>query len=541
MKQFYGFLIALFASLISIGTVAQDVPAYKSESFHIFPFIEPWDQGTFAFNDWQLVPANTNWKISIAEGNPMPSADFSSDPVQLLYSLSIETPHIYSWSHSCAKIWCDFDYKLISVNTTGDEKLFVDLQTEGPWETRAWLSNTEDKDWTPMHIYLTDGKDTSIKVRFRAEGANSADILHWYIDNIKVYITCSPPMDLALQDVNDREVKLTWNKPECETEGTEPQWINWDDGSNANSVGTSPANWDIAARWEASQVEALNLGAVTKIAFFPSTDGTADFRIRVWQGPDAATLLVDQAVPSVIYGDWNIIDVANPVPIDITQELWIGCNVEVINGWPAGCDAGPAVTGYGDMIGFNGDWYALSTYANLDYNWNLQGFVEPVNDDTANTSSTLLGYNLYRSEDGQITWNKLNAAVIADTTFTDNVPVYKEYCYYVTSLYDLVYGFTCESDSSNVVCVDVVNGIDNVSSGSVFVYPNPATDKVMVKSDFPVMSVELFNCTGQISVSLRNLNEKAITVNVSALEPGVYFIRVTTVEGNLIKKIFILR
>jgi hypothetical protein len=112
---------------------------------------------------------------------------------------------------------------------------------------------------------------------------------------------------------------------------------------------------------------------------------------------------------------------------------------------------------------------------------------------------------------------------------------------YVTPLFDLVYGFTFESDSSNVVCVDFVNGINNLSSGLVSIYPNPATYKVMVISDLPITSVELFNCTGQTPVSLRKLNEESITVHVSEVETKVYFIKFTTIEGNLIIKIFILR
>jgi hypothetical protein len=106
----------------------------------------------------------------------------------------------------------------------------------------------------------------------------------------------------------------------------------------------------------------------------------------------------------------------------------------MLSGWPAGCDAGPAVTGYGDMININGVWDAMSTAYGLDYNWNIQGFVE-TDADYANNTSSLLGYNLYRSEDNKITWAKLNTALIADTNYTDHVPDYQEYCYYVTSVF----------------------------------------------------------------------------------------------------------
>lgn len=90
----------------------------------------------------------------------------------------------------------------------------------------------------------------------------------------------------------------TWTKPVSTTVGPPPIWIHWDDSTNFTTVGTGGASdFDIAARWDAAQILALDGGAVTKIAFFPCSEGAAVFRIRVWQGVNAATLLVDQAVP----------------------------------------------------------------------------------------------------------------------------------------------------------------------------------------------------------------------------------------------------
>jgi hypothetical protein len=172
-----------------------------------------------------------------------------------------------------------------------------------------------------MHVDITAAKGKAFKVRFRAVGENSADILHWYVDNICFYAKCNPPVELSATDVN-REVTLTWSAPECGTEGPDPIWIHWDDGANSTSIGTGgAANFDIAARWEATQIVNLDGGSVTKIAFFPASAGSATFSIRVWEGVDAGTLLVDQLVPSVTYDDWNIVDVASPVPIDISKEL----------------------------------------------------------------------------------------------------------------------------------------------------------------------------------------------------------------------------
>ena len=175
----------------------------------------------------------------------------------------------------------------------------------------------------------------------------------------------------------EKGVTPTWSKPSSITAGGYPTWIHWDDSTKATSIGTGgTAQFEIAARWDAAQIASLNGGMVTKIAFFPASEGAAEFNIRVWQGPDAGILLVDQPVPSVTWDQWNIIDVANPVPIDVTKELWIGLHVNATYGWPAGCDAGPAIAGYGDMIYYDSVWKSLATSYALDYNWNVQGYIE---------------------------------------------------------------------------------------------------------------------------------------------------------------------
>jgi hypothetical protein len=548
------------------------------------PFYEPWDQGSFAYNDWTLDSlALVNWSVSSSVGNPVPSADFSWVPIQYNYSLSLETPVLNGGPFTCAMIWCDFDYKLADRNSTGDEKLFVDVFFKGSWKNKAEFSNTASKDWTPMHIDITAAKGKAFKVRFRAEGVNSADILHWYVDNVHIYAKCNPPIGLSdPPEIADRQVTLTWSAPECGTEGPEPIWIHWDDGTNFTSIGTGGAvEFDIAARWDAAQIVALDGGAVTKIAFYPASAGVATYKIRVWEGPDAATLLVDQAVPTVTLDDWNIVDVASPAPIDISKELWVGVNVNASGGWPAGCDAGPEVDGYGNMMYYMGAWATLiSLNPSLTYNWNIQGYVEPA-DDHATTKKViplvqnmnyksggtlsssglpslnpvkfspvdngttegraLLGYNIYRSDDNKLTYNKLNASMLTDTNYVDVVPNYQEYWYYVTSIFPSYGSLTCESDSSNVILADVIIGIDQLNGGGISIYPNPATDHVIVKSDFTITNVEVLNYIGQTVYTRQNVSEKTLKVNVVNLTAGVYFMKVTTVEGIKTVKITVTR
>jgi hypothetical protein len=245
-----------------------------------------------------------------------------------------------------------------------------------------------------MHVFLSESSDTVFKVRFRAEGTNSADIKHWYIDNINIYVTCNPPVGLVINDITDRQISMTWHRPECGTDGTGPA----------------------------------------------------------------------RSIPE----------------------------------------------------------YGETTFDHSSYDTNF------------------LGYDLYRSDDFLITWNKLNTSLIADTNYIDHVPGYQEYCYYVTSVFQLNNGFTCQSDSSNIVCAEVVNGIDDLDIGKIIIYPNPASDIVVFANEIPIIGMELFDFTGKKILYLQGSIEKEVTVDISELLPGIYIARIWSGDTFTIKKITVL-
>jgi hypothetical protein len=73
---------------------------------------------------------------------------------------------------------------------------------------------------------------------------------------------------------------------------------------------------------------------------------------------------------------WHMIDLTDPV--DITgEDLWIGYEVIHNSGtYPAGCDGGPAVAGFGDMISMDGTTYVpMSELGLVHYNWNIAGYL----------------------------------------------------------------------------------------------------------------------------------------------------------------------
>ncbi len=211
----------------------------------------------------------------------------------------------------------------------------------------------------------------------------------------------------------------------------DPTWITWCSDELSDAIGTgAAANFDVAARFEPAQLASFTGGSLTKIAFAPN-EVACTYTLSVWQGALPPTLIYSEVVAAPVIGEWNEVTLASPVPFDNSQELWIGYNVNTTTGYPAGCDAGPQVEGFGNMINWGG-WTTLTALnAALTYNWSIKGYVEaakggvielgtPVVSNTTNTGhlsaspqkeipsvfnpnnqsrADLLGYNLYRNNE----------------------------------------------------------------------------------------------------------------------------------------------
>ena len=159
------------------------------------------------------------------------------------------------------------------------------------------------------------------------------------------------------------------------------EWIHWDSGENYDSIGTGGAAvFSVAQRFESTHLAPYAGEDLTAIRFFPAVDAT--YTAKVWTGTDGVmeptTEVWSQAIPSITPGGWNEVLLSTPVPVPATGSLYFGYEVNTTTGWPAGCDAGPEIAGYGNLIYWEGVWYQLTELnADLTYNWNLHGYVTP--------------------------------------------------------------------------------------------------------------------------------------------------------------------
>lgn len=400
------------------------------------------------------------------------------------------------------------------------------------------------------------------KIRFHAVGMNSINILGWNLDNIHVYRACDAPSELtAAVNYASNGIELNWEGPDTDEID---EWIHWDTGVHTGqSIGTNSAvEFDVAARWEPAQLAVYAGASVTQVTFVPA-EVQCTYSIRIWVGAGAANLVVDQLVSNPVIGQWNEVTLTTPVPVDIAQELWVGYHVNAQTGWPAGCDDGPAVDGYGNMMNFGGWQTLLQINPDFDYNWNIAAHlvtvtgvtmplsksiapyetpevsftVNPTPDQVVrefsagNGSRDLTGYNIYRNAGGSgyVLLDYTTETTYLDTD--DDLVVGTNYCYMVSAVWagesDM-----CESAFSNEECELWAASISdpNATTGSFSLYPNPADDHVFIATTEELKRVTVYNALGQL-VTDEITTGKEYELTTTGYTIGVYMIRVETSKG----------
>jgi hypothetical protein len=552
------------------------LPGETGESMHEGPveivvdycyeleFMETWALGNFDANNW--TSDGSNWSINGQAGNPAPAAEFTWDPILTDYAVSLESYPLCAVGMTEGKIWLDFDLKLDAVQPTGEEMLHVQVWN---WESQAWSTVAEYSNADGSFIYTTEhinirsqAMNKVFKIRFHAMGVNSINILSWFVDNIHVYRACDGPYDLtAVASGAQHGIVLNWEGPDT---GQIDEWIHWDDGVNSgNSIGTGAAvEFDVAARWEPAQLAVYEGASVTEIAFFPA-EAQCTYNVRVWIGAGAANLVVDQVVSAPVIGQWNYVTLATPVPVDITQELWVGYYVNAQTGYPAGVDDGPAIDGYGNMMNFGGWQTLLQINPELDYNWNISAHlvtvagvtmplsksVEPYNNANVTFASNpaivsvnhefapgsgsrdLTGYNVYRKagESDYVLLDYTTETTYVDTD--DDLIVGTYYCYMVSAVWASENDM-CESAFSNEDC-DLWTSIgdnNDAATSSFSLYPNPADDHVFITTTGDLKRVTVYNALGQLVVD-EITTGKQYDLKTSNYTIGVYMVRVETAAG----------
>ena len=85
------------------------------------------------------------------------------------------------------------------------------------------------------------------------------------------------------------------------------------------------------------------------------------------------------------------------------------------------------------------------------------------------------------------------------------------------------------------------NGIPEIGLGSQRAYPNPADNSIVLTSDNMIHDVTLINESGQTVYHRAAINSKNVTIDLSDIADGIYFVRMQTEQGTSTQRISVVK
>ncbi|MBO5956797.1 MAG: S8 family serine peptidase [Bacteroidales bacterium] len=106
-----------------------------------------------------------------------------------------------------------------------------------------------------------------------------------------------------------------------------------------------------------------------------------------------------------------------------------------------------------------------------------------------------------------------------------------EYCFTVTASNE-----AGESAHSNKVCVTTLPDAITENTSSFNVYPNPVNDKLYIEVETEIEEVVVYDIFGRHQVTKTPSHQGNLTIDVTELNSGVYFVKVVTENGEAVQR-----
>lgn len=380
-------------------------------------------------------------------------------------------------------------------------------------------------------------------------------------------------------DHNATSVTLRWSMPTPDEEV-----FCYGNGPYANSSygynGAYPYYW--AQRYPVSSLIPCAGMSITSVRTHLRYTGS--YRLYFYSG-DAlgpADLLYEQNFNCTTTGV-NVINLTHPVALDYEHDLWVGFYASVSIPYPATyCNYSGA--GLSEASYYSANGVVWSSHASDNISWMFEVFVTAPNykykilkngavianqltertyQDNQLTSGTTT-YRIQASYDGE-TSNPSDAYTIALADIQvsvenstggsvsggglfkvgDNVTVratantgyqfkgWKENGSTVSA--NPVYSFTANNDRTLKASFQKNNGVGDLQDSFVL-YPNPVKSQLHVESSVVIRKLELVTADGVV-VAAKEVDAVEVECAVSDYAKGVYFLRLFTDEGVVVKKV----
>jgi len=310
--------------------------------------------------------------------------------------------------------------------------------------------------------------------------------------------------------------------------------------------------------WDEQDILPFHRRTLAAVKFMPVRNNTYEIYIR--QG--ARTYR--QHVGASSYAEMNTIALTTPFVIDGNKPLIVSLFVENPLGYPAYCDAGPAVRGKGDIYSYDGEiWESLydpeDVDGEFDVNFFLAAVVTSTEGDLPPTTysdapavtvlprrsqpakmqasliadgdptviyslqpsafPTINGYNIYRNG------VKISAASASVRRYVDTEAIKIASYYQVSAIYEA----GAESELSTKSDEIQPQSIDAIDAG-IALRPGVFVNQVELTGAYVIEKVEIYTADGQLRMRLDRPQGR--TIDTHLLPTGVCLFRIYTADGS---------
>ena len=376
-------------------------------------------------------------------------------------------------------------------------------------------------------------------------GGNESDFVHVSI-TIMEY---KAPVNVSVTyTASQQQVAIQWEPPVYE------QTIYWGESNAMHQITLNRTiPFYFGQMWNKSDLRLFHKKTITAVKFVPIRSNS--YEIYIVQGKRTYR----QQVTGSTAGQTNTIALSTPFVIDSEEDLFVTLYAvnPSANNYPAVCDNGPAVRGKGNIYSFDGkSWSNLSddiqNPEDYDYNFFVAAVVSSIEQEipvveTGQSSRSRNALNTIATEvqasslPKEITLRSIRPAAFPEATayyiYRDNVriasvsPVPRRYLdnkpsketfYQVSAVYNGIEGQKSAPAS--------IGPVDNqvIEHNDTGLYPNVFTNQVELIGYERISKIEVYNVTGMLLLQIDKPNS---IIHTGSLQPGVYFFRIYTVNG----------
>ena len=366
---------------------------------------------------------------------------------------------------------------------------------------------------------------------------------------------CDPPNNLEAEKYweNDHDygAAVFWGERPAPIH----HWLHYDNGLMVNSLGGygEPVFfWGI--RFSADTLAEYSGCSLKKVSLFDGAAGTYQLWVYVGGEDEPRTLVRSQNMTLSGSHNWHEEAIVPALELVGNEPIWIVVGQQGVSRPAVVCADMGHPDGRWVYVDERDGWTDMHTY-NMHYTWMLRAYISNrsgYETRIGQDSYTLQNFNLYRSTD-QLDYQKVAEIPYSEGQFyyqyRDCLADCAGNCFYyrLTASYLSDDGATCESDyaalleqpeqQEAVVCDP--SGFGEATTSPLNIYPNPSEGFIAVELE-GLQKVMVYNALGQILFSKEAIGD-FMRLDLSGFENGLYWIKVMSQNGAIVKSIVISR